>query len=193
MVYMSFGSMVSLTAEQMEEVAWGLKESGVSFLWVLRESEQSKLPNGYRDLVKDKGLIVTWCNQLELLAHQATGCFVTHCGWNSTLETLSLGVPVVCLPQWTDQLPDAKYLEEIWKVGVWPKEDEKGVVRKQEFVKSLKIVMEGERSQEIRNNAAKWKKLAKEAVDEGGNSDKHINDFVTYLMNADQNGKLSTY
>ncbi|KAK7307196.1 hypothetical protein VNO77_40028 [Canavalia gladiata] len=192
-VYMSFGSMVSLTAEQMEEVAWGLKESGVSFLWVLRESEQSKLPNGYRDLVKDKGLIVTWCNQLELLAHQATGCFVTHCGWNSTLETLSLGVPVVCLPQWTDQLPDAKYLEEIWKVGVWPKEDEKGVVRKQEFVKSLKIVMEGERSQEIRNNAAKWKKLAKEAVDEGGNSDKHINDFVTYLMNADQNGKLSTY
>ena len=128
-VYISFGSMVSLTEEQMEEVAWGLKESGVSFLWVLRESEHGKLPCGYRESVKDKGLIVTWCNQLELLAHQATGCFVTHCGWNSTLESLSLGVPVVCLPQWADQLPDAKFLDEIWDVGVWPKEDEKGIVR----------------------------------------------------------------
>ncbi|TKY69807.1 UDP-glycosyltransferase 74B1 [Spatholobus suberectus] len=192
-VYISFGSMVSLTAQQMEEVAWGLKESEVNFLWVLRESEHSKLPCGYRDLVKDKGLIVTWCNQLELLAHQATGCFVTHCGWNSTLESLSLGVPVVCLPQWADQLPDAKFLDEVWEVGVWPKEDENGIVRKQEFVKSLKVVMEGERSQEIRRNANQWKRLAREAVGEGGSSDKHINQFVNHLMNADKNGSLSVY
>ncbi|XP_061376566.1 UDP-glycosyltransferase 74B1 [Gastrolobium bilobum] len=190
-VYISFGSMVSLTAEQMEEVAWGLKESGVSFLWVLRESEQGKLPNGFIDLIKEKGLIVTWCNQLELLANQAIGCFVTHCGWNSTLETLSLGVPVVCLPQWADQLPDAKFLEEIWEVGVRPKEDENGVVRKQEFVKSLKVVMEGKRSQEIRRNANKWMKLAREAVDEGGSSDNNIDDFVNSLMNADKIGNLN--
>ncbi|XP_027362052.1 UDP-glycosyltransferase 74B1 [Abrus precatorius] len=191
-VYISFGSMASLTAEQIEELAWGLKESEVSFLWVLRECEQSKLPCGYRDLVQDKGLIVTWCNQLELLAHEAIGCFVTHCGWNSTLESLSLGVPVVCLPQWTDQLPDAKFLEEVWEVGVRPKEDDKGVVRKQEFVKGLKDVMEGERSHQIRRNATKWKKLAREAVDEGGSSDDIITDFVNRLMNADQNGKLSS-
>ncbi|KAG2376528.1 UDP-glycosyltransferase protein [Vigna angularis] len=192
-VYISFGSMVSLTAEQVEEVAWGLKESGVNFLWVLRESEQGKLPCGYRDLVKDKGLIVTWCNQLELLAHQATGCFVTHCGWNSTLESLSLGVPVLCLPQWADQLPDAKFLDEIWEVGLWPKEDDNGIVRKQEFVSSLKVVMEGERSEEIRRNASKWKKLAREAVGEGGSSDKHINQFVKYLMSADKNGSLNVH
>lgn len=186
-VYISFGSMVSLTAEQMEEVACGLKESGVSFLWVLRESEQSKLPCGYREMIGEKGLIVTWCNQLELLAHKSIGCFVTHCGWNSTLESLSLGVPVVCLPQWADQLPDAKFLEEVWEVGVRPKEDEKGVVRREEFVESLKVVMmeEGERSQGIRRNASKWKKLAREAVGEGGTSDMHINDFVDQLMNKE--------
>ncbi|TKY70327.1 UDP-glycosyltransferase 74E1 [Spatholobus suberectus] len=192
-VYVSFGSLASLKAEQIEEVAWGLKESGVSFLWVLRESEQSKLPCGYKDMVKDKGLIVTWCNQLELLTHQATRCFVTHCGFNSTLESLSLGVPVVCLPQWTDQSSNAKFLEEIWEVGVWPKEDEKGIVRKQEFVTSLKVVMEGERSQEIKRNANKWKKLAREAVDEGGSSDNHINHFVNHLMNAVKNGILNAY
>ncbi|CAL0314038.1 unnamed protein product [Lupinus luteus] len=184
-VYISFGSMVSLTKEQMEKVALGLKESGVSFLWVLRESEHCNLPHGYIDSIKEKGLIVTWCNQLELLANQAIGCFVTHCGWNSTLESLSLGVPVVCLPQWADQLPDAKFLEDVWEVGVRPKGDDKGVVRKQEFVESLKVVMEGKRSQEIRRNASKWKKLARDAVSEDGNSDKNINDFVNSLMNAD--------
>ncbi|CAJ2647665.1 unnamed protein product [Trifolium pratense] len=188
--YISFGSMVSLTQEQIEEIAFGLKESEVNFLWVLRESEQGKLPKGYKDLIKEKGIIVTWCNQLELLAHDAVGCFVTHCGWNSTLESLSLGVPVVCLPQWADQLPDAKFLEEIWEVGVRPKEDENGVVKREEFVLSLKIVMEGERSEVIRKNANEWKKLARDAVSEGGSSDKNIDDFVDQLMDNDKNGHL---
>ncbi|KAK2428355.1 N-hydroxythioamide S-beta-glucosyltransferase [Trifolium repens] len=190
--YISFGSMVSLTQEQIEEIAFGLKESEVNFLWVLRESEQGKLPKGYKDLIKEKGIIVTWCNQLELLAHDAVGCFVTHCGWNSTLESLSLGVPVVCLPQWADQLPDAKFLEEIWEVGVRPKEDENGVVKREEFVLSLKVVMESERSEVIRKNASEWKKLARDAVSEGGSSDQNIDDFVDQLMNNDKNGYLIT-
>jgi len=193
-VYISFGSMVSLTSEQIEELALGLKESEVNFLWVLRESEQGKLPKGYKDFIKEKGIIVTWCNQLELLAHDAVGCFVTHCGWNSTLESLSLGVPVVCLPQWADQLPDAKFLEEIWEVGVRPKEDENGVVKRDEFMLSLKVVMEGERSDMIRRNASEWKKLARDAVCEGGSSDKNINEFVDHLTNTNMKGNdLSSY
>ncbi|XP_028754374.1 UDP-glycosyltransferase 74B1-like [Neltuma alba] len=180
-VYISFGSMVSLTAEQTQELAQGLEESGKKFLWVLRESEHSKLPKGFADSVKDKGLITTWCNQLELLAHEAVGCFVTHCGWNSTLEGLSLGVPMVGVPQWADQLTDAKFVEDVWKVGVRAKEEEGGVVRKQEIIKCVKTVMEGETSEEIRKNAAKWKDLAREAVGEGGSSDKNIDEFVKYL------------
>ncbi|XP_057762656.1 UDP-glycosyltransferase 74B1-like [Arachis stenosperma] len=192
-VYISFGSMVSLSNEQIEEVALGLEQSGMNFIWVLRQSEHAKLPKGYEEMVKEKGIIVTWCNQLELLEHQAIGCFVTHCGWNSTLETLSLGVPVVCLPQWADQLPDAKYLEQVWEVGVRPKEDESGVVRKEEFVRSLKMVMEGKRSEEIRSNASKWMKLAREAVGEGGSSDKNINEFVEHLRGAHVTANLNDY
>ncbi|KAJ4711179.1 Glycosyltransferase [Melia azedarach] len=187
-VYVSFGSMVSPTAEQMKEVAWGLKESGLHFIWVVRESQQDKLPDGFIDSTKEKGLVVTWCNQLEVLEHPATRCFVTHGGWNSTLEGLSLGVPMIGLPQWADQLTDAKYVEEIWEVGVRAKEDEKGIVRKQELLKCLKEVMEGERSEVIRKNAGKWKKKSEEAMSQGGSSDKNIDYFVNSLP-CHTNGK----
>lgn len=187
-VYISFGSMVSLTVQQMEEIAWGLKETELNFLWVVRESEMEKIPIGFLDWTREKGMIVTWCNQLELLANPAVGCFVTHCGWNSTLEALSLGVPMVCIPQWTDQLPNAKYVEDVWMVGVRAKEDEKGVVGKGEFGRCLKEVMDGKKSQQIKKNASVLKQVARRAVDEGGNSDKHIVEFVNKLQLANRKG-----
>lgn len=187
-VYVSFGSMVSLTVKQMEELAWGLKESNLNFLLVVRESEMDKLPTGFSDSINNKGLVVTWCDQLEMLAHRTIGCFVTHCGWNSTLEALSLGVPMVCIPQWTDQVPNAKFIEDVWKVGIRAKEDEKGVVRKQEVIRCLKEVMEGKRSYEIKKNARQWRQMARKTVGEEGSSDKHINDFVEHLELANKKG-----
>ncbi|CAB4264447.1 unnamed protein product [Prunus armeniaca] len=192
-VYVSFGSMVSLTEKQIEELAMGLKESGVHFLWVVRESERCKLPKEISDSAKEKGLFVTWCNQLEALAHEAIGCFVTHCGWNSILEGLSLGVPMVAVPQWADQLTNAKFVQEIWEVGVRAKEDEQGVVRKEEFVGCLNEVMEGERSQEIRKNSSKWKELAKKEFSEGGSSDKNITGFVEHLRLANKKGEAKQF
>ncbi|XP_022735204.1 UDP-glycosyltransferase 74B1-like [Durio zibethinus] len=186
-VYVAFGSMISLTEEEMEEIAWGLKESNLHFLWVVRELEQKKLPKWFVDSTQEKGMVVTWCNQLEMLAHPAVGCFVTHCGWNSTLEGLSLGVPMVGVPKWTDQLTDAKFVEEIWEIGVRAKEDEKGVVRKEELMKCLKKVMEGERSEELKRNANRWRESAKKAITEGGSSDKCINEFVEHLMASYRN------
>ncbi|XP_019157928.1 PREDICTED: UDP-glycosyltransferase 74B1-like isoform X1 [Ipomoea nil] len=180
-VYISFGSMVSLSTKQMDEIAWALIASELNFLWVVRESERSKLPQGFVDSARGKGLVVSWCNQLEMLAHPAIGCFVTHCGWNSTLELLSLGVPTVAMPQWSDQFTDAKFIEEIWKVGVRPKLDKYGIVNREELVFCLKEVMEGEMSEEIKRNARKWRELAKGAVSEGGSSDKAINEFVEHL------------
>ncbi|KAH9773489.1 UDP-glycosyltransferase 74B1 [Citrus sinensis] len=188
-VYISFGSMVSLTAEQMEESALALKDSSLDFLWVVRESQQEKLPNWFMDSTKQKGLVVSWCNQLKVLEHPAVGCFVTHCGWNSTLEGMSLGVPMIGVPQWADQLTDAKYIEEVWGIGVRAKEDEKGIVRKEEILKCFKEVMEGERSQVIKKNASEWKKKSEKAMSEGGSSDQNICDFVNALM-CSSNGKL---
>ncbi|KAM0055951.1 putative N-hydroxythioamide S-beta-glucosyltransferase [Helianthus debilis subsp. tardiflorus] len=185
-VYISFGSMVSLTQQQMEEIAWGLQESGFYFLWVVKDSERHKLPKGFLDLTtqnQEKGMIVSWCNQLEMLAHNSVGCFLTHCGWNSTLEGLSLGVPMVGVPKWADQLTDAKFIKDVWRVGVRVKVDNgTGMVNREEVVLCLNEVMdEGKRSLEIKKNAGKWKELAKEAINEGGSSDKAIDEFVMSL------------
>ncbi|KAL9339963.1 hypothetical protein Peur_066182 [Populus x canadensis] len=95
---------------------------------------------------------------------------MTHCGWNSTLEALSLGVPMVAMPHWIDQPTNAKV-----------KADEKGIVTKEEVEGCIREVMEGERGNEMRRNSEKWMKLAKTAVDEGGSSAKSITEFAAEL------------
>ncbi|KAL2544529.1 UDP-glycosyltransferase 74F2 [Forsythia ovata] len=182
-VYVSFGSMAELGAEQMEELAHGLKTSNKYFLWVVRSSEEAKLPKNFSEETSKKGLIVSWCPQLEVLAHEAIGCFITHCGWNSTLEALSLGVPMVAMPQWTDQSTNAKFVKNVWKMGIKTRQDENGLVEQTEIARCINHVMEGDKGEEIRKNAKKWKEIAREAVDEEGSSDKNIENFVSSLMN----------
>ena len=178
-IYVSFGSMASLSVDQTKELASALINTRYSFLWVVRASELAKLPENFVQETVGRGLVVTWCSQLDVLAHNAVGCFLTHCGWNSTVEGITLGVPMVGMPQWTDQPTDAKYIEDVWGIGVRVKvEDESGIVRSDELERGIREVMEGERSKEIRRNVAKWKELAKGAVSVGGSSDKNIVEFI---------------
>ncbi|XP_017972910.1 PREDICTED: UDP-glycosyltransferase 74G1 [Theobroma cacao] len=181
-VYASFGSMAEVDVEQMREIAWGLKGSSCYFLWVVRESEEAKLPTKFMEETSEKGLVVRWCSQLEVLSHESVGCFLTHCGLNSVMEAMCLGIPMVTLPQWTDQITNAKFVEDIWEVGIKAQPDEKGIVKSQAIELSVKEIMEGEKGKEIKKNANKWKNLAREAIDEGGSSDKHINQFVADLF-----------
>ncbi|XP_010522243.1 PREDICTED: UDP-glycosyltransferase 74E2 [Tarenaya hassleriana] len=177
-VYVSFGSLVVLKDEHMHELAAGLKQTGHSFLWVVRETETDKLPRNYLQEVSEKGLVVTWSPQLQVLAHKSVGCFVTHCGWNSTLEAMSLGVPMIGMPHWTDQPTNAKFIEDVWKVGVRVKADRDGFVRREEIERCVGEIMEGVKGQEIRRSVDKWKDFAREAVSEGGSSDRNIDVLV---------------
>ncbi|XP_071940410.1 UDP-glycosyltransferase 74E2-like [Coffea arabica] len=183
-VYVSFGSLAELDAEQMEEVAQGLRTSNYYFLWVVRESESNKLPKDFVKETSDRGLFISWCPQLEVLAHKSIGCFITHCGWNSTLEALSLGVPMIGMPQWIDQSTNAKFVMDIWKTGIKAQPDETGIVRRDVIHECISVVMEGEKGQEIRKNADNWKDLARKAFDDGGSSDKNIKDFVSELIQS---------
>ena len=94
----------------MEELAWALKNINAYFLIVVRESEQDKLPEKFKEVTTEKGLVVSWCLQLEVLSHRAVGCFLSHGSW------LSLGVPMVVAPLWTDQPTNAKLTEDVWEI-----------------------------------------------------------------------------
>ncbi|KAF5177477.1 Udp-glycosyltransferase 74f2 [Thalictrum thalictroides] len=182
-VYVSFGSAARLSAEQMEEVAWALNESDANFLWVVRTSEENKLPSSFKEQISEKGLMVTWSPQLEVLSHEAVGCFVTHCGWNSTVEGVSLGVPMVAMPQFLDQFSDAKFVEEVWEIGVRPKgDDSTGLVSRKTIAECIKQVIQGERGEKIKRNASKWKQLARVALEEGGTSDRNIEEIVAKIV-----------
>ncbi|KAE8655897.1 Crocetin glucosyltransferase [Hibiscus syriacus] len=181
-IYVSFGSLSTLEKSQMEEVAKGLLEAGRPFLWVIRENsgeENEALSTSQNELEK-QGMIVAWCSQVEVLSHPSVGCFLTHCGWNSTFESLVSGVPMVTFPQWVDQGTNSKLVQDVWKTGVRLRENGEGIVEGCEIKRCLEMVMGGE---EIRENAMKWKDLAKEAVQEGGSSYKNIEAFVQELTN----------
>ncbi|XP_062164979.1 phloretin 4'-O-glucosyltransferase-like [Alnus glutinosa] len=183
-IYVSFGSLLVLAKQQMEEIARGLLDCGRPFLWVIRakqngeeEKEDDKL--SCREELEEKGMIVPWCSQLEVLSHPSLGCFVTHCGWNSTLESLVFGVPVVAFPQWTDQGTNAKLIQDVWKTGVRVTANEDGIVESDEIKRCLELVIGGgEEGEEMRRNAKKWRDLAREATKEGGSSYENLKSFV---------------
>ncbi|KAF3665496.1 UDP-glycosyltransferase 74F1 [Capsicum annuum] len=172
-LYVSFGSLDKVEAEQLEEIAWGMKNRNKKFLWVVRSSEEPKLPKNFLDeSTREKGLVVSWCPQLQLLEHESIGCFLTHCGWNLTLEAICLGVPMVTMPQWSDQPTNTRLVQDVWEVGV----------RRDVIEECIKLVMEEEKGKVIRENARKWKELARNTVDEGGSSDKNIEEFFFKLL-----------
>ncbi|KAJ8755317.1 hypothetical protein K2173_019115 [Erythroxylum novogranatense] len=188
-VYVSFGTIAVICKRQMEEVARGLLDSGHPFLWVIKEELKGKENKGEekaeedqlscREELEQQGKIVRWCSQLEVLNHPSVGCFVTHCGWNSTLESMASGVPVVAFPQWSDQGTNAKLTEDVWKTGVRVVANEEGIVEAGEIRRCFDLVMDGgEISEEMRKNSKKWKDLAREAVVDGGSSDRNLKGFV---------------
>ncbi|CAN8270368.1 unnamed protein product [Cochlearia groenlandica] len=184
-VYISFGTVAYVKQEQINEIAYGLLNADVSFLWVIRRQELglNKERHVLPEEVKERGKIVEWCSQEKVLAHPSVVCFLTHCGWNSTVEALSCGVPTVCFPQWGDQVTDAAYMVDVFKVGVrlGRGEAEDRLVLREEVEERLREVMKGEKGVEMKKNALKWKEEAEAAVAHGGSSDRNVVEFVEKL------------
>ncbi|KAK4419225.1 UDP-glycosyltransferase 86A1 [Sesamum alatum] len=185
-LYVSFGSIVQTNKQVIEAIAQGLLLSEVSFIWVIRpkivsyiDDDKNVLPAGFEDNVKDKGLIVPWCNQNAILSNPAVGGFLTHCGWNSILESMSCGVPMICYPIMCDQPTNRKLVVNDWKIGVNLCD---GVsFNGAEVASKIKQLMSEETSVGIRNEMMKYRSLLHDAVAEEGSSERNLDQFIKDL------------
>ncbi|KAK3411737.1 hypothetical protein EUGRSUZ_I00497 [Eucalyptus grandis] len=181
-IYICFGSMANFNVPQLHEIAVGLEASGQQFIWVVKkdpnveEGKEEWLPDGYESRIQNKGLIIRgWAPQVLILDHEAIGGFVTHCGWNSTLEAITAGVPMVAWPVEAEQFFNEKFVTQVLKVGVsigvkqWVKQF--GDSMKSERVEdAVKRVLVGEEAEEMRRRAKALAEMARGAVEEGGSS-----------------------
>ncbi|BFG25817.1 hypothetical protein CerSpe_120910 [Prunus speciosa] len=181
-VYVNFGSVVVMTPEQLVEFGWGLANSKHFFLWVIRPDlvigDSAILPAEFVDETKERGLIASWCPQEQVLNHPSVGGFLTHSGWNSTVESLSAGVPMICWPFVSEQLTNCWYTCN--ELGCGMEIDSN--VKRDEVEKLVRELMEGEKCEKMRNKADGWKKLAEEATGAQGSSFINLDNLVNHVI-----------
>ncbi|KAL3828906.1 hypothetical protein ACJIZ3_017708 [Penstemon smallii] len=176
-LYVSLGSFLSVSSAQMDEIADGLRESGVNFLWVAR-GEATRL----QERCGDKGKVVPWCEQLKVLCHSSVGGFWTHCGWNSTVECVYAGVPIIAFPIMMDQTTNRKLIVEDWGIGLDAKRD----LRSGELLMSGEIAeivkkfmdLESDERKEMCGRAKELQKKTKGAIMDGGSSKTNLDSFL---------------
>lgn len=194
-IYVSFGSTTAMTDEQITELAKGLEQSGQKFIWVLRKADKGDIfmgdeegrpqqPEGYEERVKDRGMVVRdWAPQLEILGHPSTGGFMSHCGWNSCIESISMGVPVVAWPMHSDQPRNATLLTEVLRIGLLIKD----CVHLAELVTSdtiedaVRRLMTSQEGEEMKKKAAKLGEAVRGSVAEGGASRLEMDSFIAHI------------
>ncbi|KAK7337135.1 hypothetical protein VNO77_17695 [Canavalia gladiata] len=204
-VYACFGSLCNLIPSQLVELALALEDTKRPFIWVIREGskfhelERWIREEGVEERTKGRGLIIRgWAPQVLILSHPAIGGFLTHCGWNSTLEGISAGVPMITWPLFADQFLNMKLVTQVLKIGVsvgvevplnWGKEEKMGVLVKREDIKrAICMVMDdGEESKERRERVTELSEMAKKAVENGGSSHLNMTLLIQYIMNQSGN------
>ncbi|KAF5180336.1 Udp-glycosyltransferase 78d2 [Thalictrum thalictroides] len=169
--YVSFGTITTLPPNELTALAEALEESKVVFLWSLKDSQKVNLPKGFLDRTSGRGKVVPWAPQSQILGHTATGAFVTHCGWNSVLESITGGAPMICRPGFGDQNLNAQLVSNVWGIGVVVKD---GKLSKDGVMNALDLVLHKDDGKKMRGKVLVLKELAKQAVGPKGSSTKNF-------------------
>jgi len=207
-IYVSFGSGGTLSAEQMTELAWGLELSQQRFIWVAHppingaadgtfftsgkgsDGTPEYLPYGFLTRTRNVGRVVTtWTPQVEILNHQSLGGFLTHCGWNSTLESIKSGVPMIAWPLYAEQRLNATMLAEELGVALRPAVlPAKKVVKRDEVEKLVRGLMEGKEGKVVRDRVKELMLGGEKALSKEGSSYKSmcqvINECCSHVIKA---------
>lgn len=186
-VYVGFGSQYLLTNEQMGELALGLEKSGAKFIWCAKEPTDGNLPEhygvvppGFEDRTSGRGRVVRgWAPQVQILSHRAVGVFLTHCGWNSTLESIFAGVPLLAWPLSADQFSNATLLVEQLGVAVRACEGFEAVPDSDELASLFSESLSEGRAE--RAQATNLRKAALNAINKDGSSCNDLDDLVSHL------------
>ena len=183
-IYVSFGSVAFMDMKELAEIAWGLANSQQPFLWVVRPgsirgSELIEvLPKGFKETIGERGYIVKWAPQKEVLAHDAVGGFFSHCGWNSTLESICGGIPMICRPCFSDQRVNARYISQVWMVGL----ELENELQRGEIERAIRRLMVEKEGKEMRETAKVLKEKVELSIGEGGSSKNSLNELIEIIM-----------
>ncbi|KAL8126882.1 anthocyanidin 3-O-glucosyltransferase 2-like [Apium graveolens] len=204
-VFLCFGSKGSFDTEQVKEIACALELSGQRFLWSLRRPSQNKeimeplkdyedynevLPEGFLERTSEIGKVIGWAPQMTILSHPAVGGFVSHCGWNSTLESIWFGVPIATWPMYAEQQINAFQLVKESGIAVEIKMDYRKddflnnesaeVVKAEVIERGIRFVMDGE--SELRSKMKEMKDKCREATAEAGSSYTSLGQFIEAVI-----------
>ncbi|XP_016465251.2 zeatin O-glucosyltransferase-like [Nicotiana tabacum] len=193
-IFVSFGTTTSLCDEEVKELAIGLEKSEQKFIWVLRDADKGdvftsevrkvQLPEGYEEKIKGRGIIVRdWAPQLDILAHNSTGGFMSHCGWNSCMESISFGVPIAAWPMHSDQPRNSQLVTKYLKLGLtvrpWTRRDE--LATSEMVENAVKTLMASPQGDEMRKRAADLSNAIKKSVTDGGVNRAEMDSFIAHI------------
>ncbi|KAL6851752.1 hypothetical protein ACP4OV_020316 [Aristida adscensionis] len=191
-VFLCFGSKGAFSASQLQEIARGLESSGHRFLWAVRSPPEEQkefpepdldrlLPAGFLERTRERGMVVkNWVPQAEVVQHEAVGAFVTHCGWNSVLEAIMAGLPMICWPLYAEQRINKVFMVEEMKIAV-ALEGYEEFVKAEEVDAKVSLIMETEEGKVLRERLMLAKEKALAATKEDGSSELALLEFVRDL------------
>ncbi|OIT38463.1 PREDICTED: UDP-glucose iridoid glucosyltransferase-like [Nicotiana attenuata] len=183
-LYVSIGSVASISEREVMEIAWGLVNSKLHFLWVIRPDSitgsdwKLVFAENLKRGIDKRGYIVEWAPQKEVLAHSAIGGFWSHCGWNSTLESICEGVPLICRPCFGDQNVNSRYVSHVWRVGIMLENE----LERDEIERAVRKLMVSEQGEEMRQKAMDFKLKIENSLTENGSSYQCLDDLVKFLL-----------
>lgn len=173
-----------------------MERSGQKFIWALRDADKgdvfdgevrkSELPEGFEKRVEmeGRGLVVRdWAPQLAILSHGSTGGFISHCGWNSCMETITMGVPIAAWPMHSDQPRNAVLMTEVLRVGLLVRDwaDREKLVMATTIENAVRKLMASEEGQEIRKTAKELSYAVRQSVEDNGVSQLEFDSFISHI------------